>query len=241
MITVTDFVYFLNKGQPVIAWVTLTAYKKGDIVSNASVIYECVVTHTSGTFATDLASGYWSITGQLYKSVNAAIADVLNYCDRDFRTAAYTEYVKPISTSKLFVKNWPVNPADGKITTLAYLDETDGTYTDVIDGSGDTIYNSTFINGYEIRLLKGYAFNTAYTYEVSYETDMTLYNGLNDVIECTLELAALDYKNSDAGGSHLAKSSMNLGGASSEGIGLITADTRDAIYKRLFKHKNIAI
>jgi len=41
------------------AWVTATAYVVGNYVTQASVIYYCLVAHTSGTFATDLAAGKW--------------------------------------------------------------------------------------------------------------------------------------------------------------------------------------
>src|SRR5215217_6949087 len=41
------------------AWATATAYKAGDYVTQASVIYYCLAAHTSGTFATDLAGVKW--------------------------------------------------------------------------------------------------------------------------------------------------------------------------------------
>ncbi len=40
-------------------WVTATAYAPGDLRIESDVYYRCVVAHTSGTFATDLAAGYW--------------------------------------------------------------------------------------------------------------------------------------------------------------------------------------
>ena len=43
-------------------WVTATAYVADDLVFTADNVYTCLVGHTSGTFATDLASGYWSKT-----------------------------------------------------------------------------------------------------------------------------------------------------------------------------------
>jgi len=41
------------------AWVTATAYDVGDFVSQTNVVYYCIVAHTSGVFATDLAAEYW--------------------------------------------------------------------------------------------------------------------------------------------------------------------------------------
>jgi hypothetical protein len=43
------------------AWGTTTAYALKDIVTNTSVVYICVVAHTSGTFATDLSAAKWAI------------------------------------------------------------------------------------------------------------------------------------------------------------------------------------
>ena len=41
------------------AWVTATAYTVGQSVVESSKIYICIVAHTSGTFATDLAASKW--------------------------------------------------------------------------------------------------------------------------------------------------------------------------------------
>ena len=40
-------------------WATATTYAQKDIVVESSVVYICVIAHTSGTFSTDLGSGYW--------------------------------------------------------------------------------------------------------------------------------------------------------------------------------------
>lgn len=49
-------------------WVTATVYAKGDIVLQNSVVYVCIVAHTSGVFAIDLAAGKW---GQVTANSNA--------------------------------------------------------------------------------------------------------------------------------------------------------------------------
>jgi len=51
------------------AWVGGTAYAKGDIVLQAGIVYLCVVAHTAGVFATDLAAGDW---GQVTANATAA-------------------------------------------------------------------------------------------------------------------------------------------------------------------------
>jgi len=59
--------FFSNRAQvikqdaDVSAWVTGTLYAVGNYVKESSVIYYCVVGHTAGTFATDLAAGKWII------------------------------------------------------------------------------------------------------------------------------------------------------------------------------------
>lgn len=40
-------------------WITGTSYIPGNFVVNAGITYYCLVAHTSGTFATDLANGDW--------------------------------------------------------------------------------------------------------------------------------------------------------------------------------------
>jgi hypothetical protein len=41
------------------SWLTGTAYAKGDVVLQNSLVYVCIVAHTSGVFADDLAAGKW--------------------------------------------------------------------------------------------------------------------------------------------------------------------------------------
>lgn len=53
------------------AWITATNYALGDIVSNGGLLYLCMIAHTSGTFATDLAALDW---GQL--TINPSAASV---------------------------------------------------------------------------------------------------------------------------------------------------------------------
>jgi len=43
------------------AWLTATQYLPGDYVTNGGTTYLCQLTHTSGTFATDLAAGNWIV------------------------------------------------------------------------------------------------------------------------------------------------------------------------------------
>lgn len=52
---------FTNGINYVAPWLTGTSYTVGRSVSQSNVIYRCLVAHTSGTFATDLAAGKWTI------------------------------------------------------------------------------------------------------------------------------------------------------------------------------------
>lgn len=56
------------------AWVTATGYVLKDFVSQGGANYVCVVPHTSGTFATDLAAGKWQAVLNI-SSANAILRD----------------------------------------------------------------------------------------------------------------------------------------------------------------------
>lgn len=51
------------------AWVGGTVYAQGDIVLQGGIVYVCIVAHTAGVFATDLAAGDW---GPVTASATAA-------------------------------------------------------------------------------------------------------------------------------------------------------------------------
>ena len=65
------------------AWVTLTAYVQGQMLTNSGSVYVCLVNHTSGTFATDLAAGYWSLYATSYTSTisypNNLVYEIISY------------------------------------------------------------------------------------------------------------------------------------------------------------------
>jgi lambda family phage minor tail protein L len=50
------------KFTPTTAWATSTVYAVGALVNSSSFSYRCLIAHTSGTFATDLAAGKWQAT-----------------------------------------------------------------------------------------------------------------------------------------------------------------------------------
>lgn len=59
---------------PATTWLTATAYAQQNTVYNGNAVYLCLVSHTSGVFATDLAAGKWKIILDFSTSVNNAAA-----------------------------------------------------------------------------------------------------------------------------------------------------------------------
>lgn len=79
------------------AWLTATAYSALDVVREAQVNYVCLVAHTAGVFATDLAAGKWqSLSSVVASSIsNAHLAQM------------------PANTFKLNNTGGAANPIDG--------------------------------------------------------------------------------------------------------------------------------
>ena len=50
-------------------WLTSTSYAVGDVVQNTDILYKCLVAHTSGTFSTNLAAGYWEVTTATFECI----------------------------------------------------------------------------------------------------------------------------------------------------------------------------
>jgi hypothetical protein len=155
LITLTEILRFLDKSYP--AWVASTIYKPGQYLTQSGVIYEVVIEHTSGTFADDLAAGKLTVNSLALQCMNNAISEVNKYCKRDFRQASYTNYYNGRGTCDLFIKNMPLSDAAGSVSEIEYLDSANG-WSNLIDGSGDTIDNSIVKYRNKIRLLKGYYF-----------------------------------------------------------------------------------
>jgi hypothetical protein len=44
-------------------WVTATIFRAGHYVNKGNALYKCLTSHTSGTFATDLAAAKWVLVG----------------------------------------------------------------------------------------------------------------------------------------------------------------------------------
>lgn len=54
-------------------WATSTSYAIKDLVEYTSIVYICLSAHTSGTFSTDLAAGYWAPYQGVGKLIDSAV------------------------------------------------------------------------------------------------------------------------------------------------------------------------
>ena len=114
------------------AWVTATDYEKDDYVTYNSKTYICLVAHTSGTFATDLAAEYWE-TSTDYET---PVLDDYTYVFQlpsDFlrlnKTSVEPDYSHKIKGRKLYSKSDEVSieygyycpDPDAWVTATAYV------------------------------------------------------------------------------------------------------------------------
>lgn len=70
--TVSGYLAELKAYNSLGAWQTAYSYSVKDVVSESSVLYVCLVAHTSGTFATDLAGGKWAILQTDFQNLNVS-------------------------------------------------------------------------------------------------------------------------------------------------------------------------
>ena len=91
-------------------WITTTSYSVGDIVENGGSAYMCIVAHTSGTFATDLAAAKWQLfasaslpsqtgnTGEFLQTDGATLSwAALNTGDVSFTHSATGAVSRPLT------------------------------------------------------------------------------------------------------------------------------------------------
>lgn len=88
-------------------WLTTTAYVVGDYVTESGTVYICLIAHTSGTFATDLAAGKWTAQIELEIATPYALADV-----------PAIQYAQNKDVMYLYHRSYPVQ----KLTRLSATD-----------------------------------------------------------------------------------------------------------------------
>jgi hypothetical protein len=74
-----DVVSLMGEWNPTGAWATATDYAVQDVAVEDGASYVCLIAHTSGTFATDLAAGKWALLyqpGLLLDGSNSPTADI---------------------------------------------------------------------------------------------------------------------------------------------------------------------
>jgi hypothetical protein len=78
-----------------------TAYAKGDLVLQGGIVYVCMVAHTAGTFATDLAAGKWGqVTANAHRRDHELLADIDYFSDhRPGRDRRARQRVRPANPS----------------------------------------------------------------------------------------------------------------------------------------------
>lgn len=92
----------------VVAWVTATAYVVGDYRTNSGTTYRCLVAHTSGTFATDLAAAKW-VAQTAYEIVSPYLeADLFELQYRQINDVIYIVHpdYEPRKLSRVADDNW---------------------------------------------------------------------------------------------------------------------------------------
>lgn len=108
------FRFYTDNGQivttlgDVTGWLTLTDYVVGDFVKEASVLYYCIVAHTSGVFATDLAAGKW-VAQSIYEVPSDYSDDILttlNYAQSADTLFLVCGTVRPKMLQRLGNVNW---------------------------------------------------------------------------------------------------------------------------------------
>lgn len=237
MITITELSTYLKMNVP--AWVTSTNYTAGQsLVTSSSVIYICLITHTSGTFATDLAAGKWR-TSQLYGSLNAGKDFVHRYTGRNFTTGTVTEYFKGIDVPIYYAKEYPVTA----VSSVSEFDEEDSAWESIFVDP-DTVADSVHFNGVDsaIELYNGYSFSDGVRYRVVFTGGYTSGSEPQLVKRVALEQAKRDYMNSDEGGNFFALTAKNFGGQATSGQSLESEDAMNARhYEILDKFRNINI
>jgi len=150
----------------VAAWLTATPYVVGDYRTNTGTTYRCIVAHTSGTFATDLAAGKW-VAQTAYELVTPFADETVFVLQvkqiNDVMYLVHPSY-PPQKLSRIADTNWTIADVDW---TYPPLREENVTATKVaidnaaigtgrtLTATGGTPFVSTMVGAYfEVRHLR---------------------------------------------------------------------------------------
>ena len=123
------------------AWITTHAYVVGDLVTNGGNNYYCLVAHTSGTFATDLAGGDWYLmpANNVYEIPNtfatADLFDIHYVQESDVITLVHPNYA-PQELRRYGATNWQLTAISFNPNTIA-----PSSVTATAVGAGATSYS----------------------------------------------------------------------------------------------------
>jgi Pectate lyase superfamily protein len=92
---------------PAFPWATATFYSAGTAVLQAGALYRCLVAHTSGVFATDIAAGNWLFITVLVAGGTPAVA------------APLMDGTAAVGTSLLYARQDHAHPSDTSLAPLA--------------------------------------------------------------------------------------------------------------------------
>lgn len=129
-----------------------------------------------------------AVDSELLSFIESAKSRLDTLCGRSMGYALSTDYIIGNGGTEIYLKNNAVE----SIETLQYYDTEAEAWTDLIDGSGDTILNSTEIRNskYITKLIlrKGYTFTSGYeikiTYYSGYKTN-TISKTITDIVQGT--------------------------------------------------------
>jgi hypothetical protein len=142
------------------AWGTATPYVVGDYVLQGSLIYYCIVAHTAGTFATDLAAAKW-VQQEIYEiPAPWAEEDLFDLQFAQINDVAYIVHpdYSPYKLSRVTDTNWSlavVNfltpPLLDENTNDAYLlaaSATTGSNIDLVATGGHTPFQASHVGSF---------------------------------------------------------------------------------------------
>jgi hypothetical protein len=121
-------------------WVTATAYSKLDLVRENNILYFCLVAHTSGTFATDLAAGKWMMI-----SAGTSGANVVNVPAGNIAADNVQDAINELDTEKQ-ATTASLTSLAGLATTadkMAYLSDVDTWALTALTAAARTLLGKT--------------------------------------------------------------------------------------------------
>jgi len=132
--TVSGYLAELKAYNSLGAWQTAYSYAVKDVVSESSVLYVCLVAHTSGTFSTDLSSGKWAILQTDFQNLNVSGTFSGTF------TGTFTGDVSGTATNSthVFVVD---NESENENNLIPFIEDATATGNVGLESDGDFHYN----------------------------------------------------------------------------------------------------